>query len=67
MAEKVRYRVLKPVFVNDTYIDPKDPLAPGCERRGKDCFVMAAPGLEGPALELAKGKAPEPKGEDTKT
>ncbi len=59
-SEKVRYRVLKPVFVNDTFIDPKDPKAVGIERRGKNVFVMAPPGLEGSALELAKGKAAEP-------
>ncbi|CAN1721992.1 protein of unknown function [Hyphomicrobium sp. 1Nfss2.1] len=61
MAEKVRYRVLGKTYVNDTYIDPSDPNAPGVERVGKNCFVWAAPGLEGPALELAKGKAAETK------
>jgi len=51
MAEKVRYQVLKKVFVNNTMIDPKG---------RKDVFVYAAPGLEGQALKLApeKGKKP---------
>lgn len=44
MAEKVRYRVLKPVFVNNSIYDPKVMAEP---------FIMADVGLEGTALELA--------------
>ena len=40
---KVKYRVLKTCFVNDTLHDPG---------KRKDYFIMAAPGLEGSALEL---------------
>jgi hypothetical protein len=59
MSEKkddlVEYRVKKPVFVNDTYVDPKGHPLVGAERRGKDVIVRAAPGLEGEALEPAAG------------
>jgi hypothetical protein len=50
-AGKVRYRVLKPMFVNGSRIEP-DPL-------GKtDVFVMADEGLESHALELAPERRP---------
>lgn len=62
--EKVEYRVLKPVFVNDTYVDPKATPLIGAERRGKDVIVRAAPGLEGDVLELVSGgKSKPPAGE----
>jgi hypothetical protein len=48
-AKKVRYRVLAPVFVNGSVIDPGT---------RKDVYVFAAPGLEGRALELAPETAP---------
>lgn len=53
--QKVRYRVLKPCFVNDTLHEPV---------KGKAVYVEAAPGLEGSALELcpdpgAGGRLPE--------
>jgi hypothetical protein len=44
----VRYRVLKKCFVNGDLIDPEG---------RPDVFVMAAPGLEGTALELVADKA----------
>jgi hypothetical protein len=53
---KVRYRVLKPTFVNGTYVDPGAANPVGCERQGKQFFVLAAPGLEGGALELVDKK-----------
>ncbi len=65
--EKVEYRFKKlvPVFVNDTYVDPKSEPLVGAERRGKDVFVRAAPGLEGGVLELVKGGA-KPAGDAAK-
>lgn len=57
MAENVRYRVLKPTFVNDTFVDPSVREPAGAERVGKNVFVMAPPGLEGPALELVKSRS----------
>ncbi|HRN83283.1 MAG TPA: hypothetical protein PK857_00565 [Hyphomicrobium sp.] len=67
MAEKdndfVEYRVLKPVFVNDTYVDPAVPHPLGGKRR-KDghVYVMAPRGLETKGtLELTRvGKAETP-------
>lgn len=47
MAEKVRYRVLKPVFVNGSIHAPVP---------GREVFVDAAPGLAGSALELVEAK-----------
>lgn len=44
MASKVRYRVVGRTFVNGNLIEPGD---------GKPVYVMAAPGLQGKALELA--------------
>jgi hypothetical protein len=47
----VRYRVTGKVFVNGHLMDP----------RGKaDIYVMAAPGLAGPSLELAPEVAAVP-------
>lgn len=56
----VRYRVKAATFVNGHYVDPHAANPVGCEKVGKHCFVWAPPGLEGPALELAKGKAADP-------
>ncbi len=49
----VRYQVLGNVFVNGSLIEPKG---------RKDIFVMAVPGLEGPALKLAPEKPAEKSG-----
>lgn len=71
---RVRYEVLAPVFVNDSYVDPKAPLPLGAERKGGKVYVWAAPGLAGPALKfdeeaaaptpeasvLEQGKSPDP-------
>lgn len=55
-AKPVRYQVVAPVFVNDTYHDPTSVKG--------DLFIHAAPGLEGEALKLApEAAAPAPKSE----
>ena len=54
--EKVRYRVVAPVYVNDTLIKPDDPV-----HQGRPVYINAVPGLEGKALELApEAKAGDP-------
>lgn len=62
-----RYRVKAATFVNGHYVDPQAANPLGCEKVGKHLYVMAPPGLDGPALELVKGKPAEPKPEDQKT
>lgn len=43
--DRVRYRVLKPCFVNGSRHDPRK--AP----KGEELIIMAPPGLEGSALQ----------------
>lgn len=45
MTETVRYRVLKPVFVNGSIHAPVP---------GREVFVDAAPGLAGSALQIVE-------------
>lgn len=53
MATTVRYRVLKPCFIDDRRLTPEP---------GRDIFVHARPGLDGTALELAPEEGARPKG-----
>jgi hypothetical protein len=58
--QRVRYEVMAPVFVNNSYVDPGVAAPAGAERIGGRVYVWAAPGLEGPALKrLPEDAMPE--------
>lgn len=49
MADKVRYKVVAPCFVNDVLVSPGT--------AAKPVYVEAAPGLQGKALKLEQPEA----------